>query len=318
MRRKTSIAWLFYEDSIRKPGEELLKYTYLENQKVKLFLTYSETDSKDVILFVHGYPDTHRTWDLQIEELETSYRLGAIDLRGFGRSSKPLEQSEYNYAAILPDLLEAIRFLSKDKRVHLVGHDWGAALGWLFISDPEYSGYIRSFTAISGPHPWLAGKRMIDDIFSLNLENWKKVFDQGFRSWYIWFYQIPFLPEFLWRNFGEPIYKLVMDLGGVPKKDHLRQMSRNDIYSATMAPIHLFRELLFGKTVISAPSHIRIPVQLIVPEKDFIVLPEIYENAKDYVEKLEIHKLDSNHWVHREQPKVVTELIRKFITNHSA
>ncbi|RHX84340.1 alpha/beta fold hydrolase [Leptospira stimsonii] len=295
-----------------------MKYTYLENQKVKLFLTYSETESKDVILFVHGYPDSHRTWDLQIEALETSYRLGAIDLRGFGRSSKPLEQSEYNYAMILPDLLEAIRFLSKDKKVHLVGHDWGAALGWLLISDPEYSSYIRSFTAISGPHPWLAGKRMIDDIFSLKLENWKKVFDQGLRSWYIWFFQIPMLPEFFWQNFGEPLYKLVMDFGGVPKKDHLRQMSRNDIYSATMAPIQLFRELLFGKTVISAPSNIRVPVQLIVPEKDFIVLPEVYENSKDYVETLEIHKLNSNHWVHREQPQVVTDLIRKFVSLHSA
>ncbi len=219
---------------------------------------------------------------------------------------------------IFPDLLEAIRFLSKDKKVHLVGHDWGAALGWLFISDPEYSGYVRSFTAISGPHPWLAGKRMIDDLFSLNLDNWGKVIDQGFRSWYIWFFQIPMLPEFVWRNFGESIYKWIMDLGGVPKKDSLRNASKNDIYGATMAPINLFRELLFGKTVISAPSNIKVPVQLIVPQKDFIVLPEVYENAYDYVEKLEIHKLDSNHWVHREQPDLVTDLIQKFVVKHSA
>ncbi|MCG6166918.1 alpha/beta fold hydrolase [Leptospira sp. FAT2] len=295
-----------------------MKYTYLENQKVKIFLSYSETDSKDVILFVHGYPDTHKTWEPQIDSLKDKYRLGAVDLRGFGRSSKPLEQSEYNYAVILPDLVEAIRFLSKEKKVHLVGHDWGAALGWLFISDPEYSKYIRSFTAISGPHPWLAGKRMLDDIFSFNLSNWKKVLDQGFRSWYIWFFQIPILPELIWQNFGELIYKLVMDLGGVPKKDSLRNINRNDIYSATMAPINLFRELLFGKTVIAAPSNIKVPVQLIVPQKDFVVLPEVYENAYDYVDKLEIHKLDSNHWVHREQPEIVTEMIRKFVSKYSA
>ncbi|EQA53460.1 alpha/beta hydrolase family protein [Leptospira kmetyi serovar Malaysia str. Bejo-Iso9] len=307
--------FLFFD---ARAGAEILKYTYLENQRVKLFLSYSETDSKDAILFVHGYPDTHKTWDLQVDSLKDQYRVGAIDLRGFGRSSKPLEQSEYNYAAILPDLAEAIRFLSKDKKVHLVGHDWGAALGWLFISDPEYSGSIKSFTAISGPHPWLAGKRMIDDLFSLKLENWRKVIDQGFRSWYIWFFQIPMLPEFIWQNFGESIYKLIMDLGGVPKKDSLRKVSRNDIYGATMAPINLFRELLFGRTVISAPSNIKVPVQLIIPQKDFIVLPEVYENSYDYVDKIEIHKLDSNHWVHREKPELVTELIQKFIAKHSA
>ncbi|MCL8268426.1 MULTISPECIES: alpha/beta fold hydrolase [Leptospira] len=294
-----------------------MKYTYIENQKVKLFLSYSETDSKNVILFIHGYPDTHKTWDLQIDSLKEKFRLGAIDLRGFGRSSKPLEQSEYNYAVILPDLVKAIDFLSKNSKVHIVGHDWGATLGWLFISDSKYSKYVNSFTAISGPHPWLAGKRMIDDLFSLNFDNWKKVVDQSFRSWYIWFFQIPILPELMWQNFGELIYKWIMDLGGVPKKDFLRKVNRNDIYSTTIAPINLFRELLFGRTVISAPSNIKIPVQLIIPQKDFIVLPEVYENTYDYVDNLEIHKLDSNHWVHREQPNVVTELIRKFVSKHS-
>ncbi|WP_173644603.1 alpha/beta fold hydrolase [Leptospira interrogans] len=296
---------------------ESLKYTYLENQKVKLFLSYSETDSKNVILFVHGYPDTHKTWDLQVNVLKEKFTLGAIDLRGSGRSSKPSEQSEYNYTMILSDLLETIRFLSKDKKVHLVGHDWGAALGWLFISDFEYSKYVSSFTAISGPHPWLAGKRIIDDLFSFDLSNWSKVIDQGFRSWYIWFFQIPVLPELIWQNFGESIYKWIMDWGGVPKKDSLRKVNKNDIYNSTIAPINLFRELLFGKTVISSPSHIKVPVQLIVPQKDFIVLPEVYENSYDYVEKLEIHKIPSNHWVHREQPDLVTELIQKFVFKYS-
>ncbi|EMN50114.1 alpha/beta hydrolase domain protein [Leptospira interrogans str. L1207] len=110
-----------------------MKYIYLENQKVKLFLSYSETDSKNVILFVHGYPDTHKAWDLQVNVLKEKFTLGAIDLRGSGGSSKPSEQSEYNYTMILSDLLEAIRFLSKDKKIHLVGRDWGAALGYLLV-----------------------------------------------------------------------------------------------------------------------------------------------------------------------------------------
>ncbi|PKA05240.1 alpha/beta fold hydrolase, partial [Leptospira ellisii] len=70
-----------------------MKHTYLENRNVKLFLTYSETESKDVLLFVHGYPDSHKTWDPQIEALKGNYKVGAVDLRGFGRSSKPSEQS---------------------------------------------------------------------------------------------------------------------------------------------------------------------------------------------------------------------------------
>lgn len=77
-------------------GVESLKYTYLENQKVKLFLSYSETDSKNVILFVHGYPDTHKTWDLQVNVLKEKFTLGAIDLRGSGRSSKPSLQNNLN------------------------------------------------------------------------------------------------------------------------------------------------------------------------------------------------------------------------------
>ncbi|TGK39202.1 alpha/beta fold hydrolase [Leptospira gomenensis] len=295
-----------------------MKHTYIENRNVKLFLTYSETESKDVLLFVHGYPDSHKTWDSQIQSLQENYKLGAVDLRGFGRSSKPSEQSEYNYSVILPDLVEAVRFLSKDKKVHWIGHDWGAALGWLFISDPAYSGYVRSFTAIAGPHPWLAGKRMLDDILSLKTENLKNVVDQGFRSWFIWFYQLPMIPEFLWRNFGETLYKLILDLGGVPENDPLRAIGRNDVYSVTMAPINLYRELLFGKTVIAEPADIKTPVQLIVPERDFIVSSEVYANVYDYVKTLEVHKLDCNHWAHREQPETVTGLIRAFVEKHSA
>lgn len=271
-----------------------------------------------MLLFVHGYPDSHKTWDPQIEALKGNYKVGAVDLRGFGRSSKPSEQSEYNYSAILPDLAEAVRFLSKDKKVHWIGHDWGAALGWLFISDPAYSGYVRSFTAVAGPHPWLAGKRILDDILSLKTENLKHVLDQGFRSWFLWFYQLPMIPEFVWRNFGETLYKLILDLGGVPENDPLRAAGRNDVYSLTMAPINLYRELLFGKTVIAEPTGIKTPVQLIVPERDFIVSPEVYANVYDYVKTLEVHKLDCNHWAHREQPETVTRLIRTFVEKNSA
>jgi pimeloyl-ACP methyl ester carboxylesterase len=103
------------------------------------------------VLLLHGWPDSARLWRHQVPALtEAGYRVIAPDLRGFGRSSRPVDVAAYklrNSVADVNALLDALGI----EQAHVVGHDWGAALAWLTAMFLPKR--VRSLTAISVPHP---------------------------------------------------------------------------------------------------------------------------------------------------------------------
>jgi pimeloyl-ACP methyl ester carboxylesterase len=82
------------------------------------------------VLLLHGFPDTHIVWRHQIRALaEAGYRVIAPDLRGYGKTDAPRDVEAYAMPLLCADVLALLDALGLDK-VSLVGHDWGAAIGW--------------------------------------------------------------------------------------------------------------------------------------------------------------------------------------------
>ena len=82
------------------------------------------------VLLLHGWPDSHRLWRHQVPGLTAAgFRTVAPDLRGFGASDRPEDVAAYGLARIIGDVLGVLDHLGLD-RVHVVGHDWGAAVAW--------------------------------------------------------------------------------------------------------------------------------------------------------------------------------------------
>jgi pimeloyl-ACP methyl ester carboxylesterase len=107
--------------------------------------------SGDVVALLHGFPDSSALWRHQIPMLvDAGYRVIAPDLRGFGDSDRPGDPGAYAMEALVGDVLGILDALEVD-RADVVGHDWGAALGWALAAFAPQR--VRRFVALSVGHP---------------------------------------------------------------------------------------------------------------------------------------------------------------------
>ena len=104
-----------------------------------------------VALLLHGFPDTHAVWRKQTDALiEAGYRVVAPDLRGYGKTDAPEGVASYHLDVLRDDILALLDAMKID-RVYLIGHDWGAIIGWqICLHAPER---VERFAALSVGHP---------------------------------------------------------------------------------------------------------------------------------------------------------------------
>ena len=108
--------------------------------------------SGEPILLLHGFPDSIKVWRSVIPFLlNAGYRVIAFDQRGFGESSAPQNVDDYVIPSLIKDVINILEKLGIKEKVKLIGHDWGATLGWhCILSCPKY---FSSYVAISVGHP---------------------------------------------------------------------------------------------------------------------------------------------------------------------
>lgn len=91
---------------------------------------YVEAGEGPLVLFVHGFPESWYSWRKQLPAIaEAGYRAVAIDVRGYGRSSKPLAVEDYRMVRLVADNVGLVTALGESSAV-IVGHDWGAPIAW--------------------------------------------------------------------------------------------------------------------------------------------------------------------------------------------
>jgi pimeloyl-ACP methyl ester carboxylesterase len=116
--------------------------------------------SGDKIIFLHGFPESHRTWRAVAPALAGDFFVVAPDQRGFGASDKPEGVEHYRTDRILEDLIALADALEID-RFTLVGHDWGGAVAWLAaLRHPDR---IKRLVIVNAPHPLVFQKSLIED-----------------------------------------------------------------------------------------------------------------------------------------------------------
>lgn len=142
----------------------------------------NEPDRPTVIL-LHGFPATSAMWKPLISALAHSgYRVVAFDQRGYSPGARPADSAEYVLPNLVNDVL-AIADAVGAAQFHLVGHDWGAAVGWTTVL--EHPDRVLSWTGLSIAHP---------QAFSDALQNDP---DQQARSSYFALFNTPIVPEVL-------------------------------------------------------------------------------------------------------------------------
>ena len=103
------------------------------------------------VMLLHGFPDTGRLWRHQVPALaKAGFCVVVPDLRGCGRSDKPAEVEAYAFANLVADVLGVLDHLGID-RAHVIGHDWGAALGWVIAAVAPAR--VQHLVAMTVGHP---------------------------------------------------------------------------------------------------------------------------------------------------------------------
>ena len=112
------------------------------------------------VIFLHGFPESHRTWREVAPRLEEEFFLVMPDQRGFAGSDKPEGVEQYRTERIVEDLIALADALELG-RFTLVGHDWGGAVAWLAaLRHPDR---IARLVAINAPHPYVFQKSLFED-----------------------------------------------------------------------------------------------------------------------------------------------------------
>jgi pimeloyl-ACP methyl ester carboxylesterase len=151
-------------------------------------IEYQVTGAGQPVILLHGFPDSGRLWRHQVPVLaDAGFQVIVPDLRGYGRSDKPLDASSYSLPALAGDVL-AVLTDAGAQRAHVVGHDWGAALGWLLASlAPDR---VDHLAALSVGHP----------------ATFRRTLEQKEKSWYMLLFQFAgvaekWLTDDNWANF---------------------------------------------------------------------------------------------------------------------
>lgn len=168
--------------------------SFIETNGIKLHVLTDGPENGPSVILLHGFPEFHYGWRKQIPALiEAGFRVIVPDQRGYNLSEKPQGVSAYDVDTLAKDVIGLLDHFGIEK-TFLAGHDWGAVVAWtLALKYPER---IQKLAILNVPHPNVMMRFLLE-----NAEQRKK-------SWYIFFFQIPFLVEWILR------------------KDHFRNMAR--------------------------------------------------------------------------------------------
>jgi pimeloyl-ACP methyl ester carboxylesterase len=266
-----------------------------------LRLHVAEEGSGPPVVLLHGFPEFWYSWRAQMSALAAAgFRAIAPDLRGYGDSDKPPRTADYRASLVAGDIAGLIRSLDAGSAPHavpVVGHDWGGPIAYRLAMDhPEL---VSRLFILNGPHP---------DHFRRLLRTSAA---QRRRSWYIFFFQLPLLPE---RALRAP---------GVLRRMFRRSAARPELFTDEVMGEY---ERAFAKpgVVRAALSYYRAartrdarprggvtcPTTVIWGMKDVALGPENLEGLDRWVPGVRIHRIEgASHWVQQDAADEVNAIL---------
>lgn len=110
------------------------------------------TEPAPVLIFLHGFPESYRTWRHQIAHLRGRFRCIAPDQRGYRGSSKPQDVESYTPDKLIGDVFQLADALGVGKFT-IIGHDWGGAIAWGVALGGQMNGRVTRAVVANAPHP---------------------------------------------------------------------------------------------------------------------------------------------------------------------
>lgn len=255
---------------------------------------------KPLMLFIHGFPENWHSWRHQILEFQNEYRVVAIDSRGAGESEKVPSVSNYTVDKLALDVKSVLTQLGHSSCV-LVGHDWGGVIALYF----------------AGTYPDLVDKLIIlnaADIAQMQTALYSDL-KQMFMSWYMFAYQIPWIPEYtVGLNFN-----FLKDMYGEGNKN----VTDGDVEAVKFGlcqPGTLTSTINYYRANVASPmasyqrNAILCPTLLIWGTGDEYLGMGLTKGHEKYVQDLTVSYIEgANHFPHQHKPEEVNKAMRMFL-----
>jgi len=261
-----------------------------------------------LVILLHGFPEFWYGWRRQIPYLAAAgYRVWAPDQRGYNISDKPEGITAYTLDELAADVIGLMDAAGEEK-AFVVGHDWGAAVAWWVAA--KYPARVARMVVINVPHGAVLTKHL------------RRNFTQMRKSWYMFFFQLPWLPESLARlkNWNMLAKSL---------KDSSRQgtFTNNDlaIYrqawsqpKANTSMLNWYRAAMQKPPTPPENRRITAPTLLIWGAQDKFLGRELAQPSIDLCDDGRLVFFEeATHWVQHEEADRVNELIDTFLRGDS-
>ncbi len=271
-------------------------------------------DDAEPIIFLHGFPESRRTWRAVLPALAQDFRVVAPDQRGFADSDKPEGVEHYRTDRIVADLIALADALGL-KQFTLVGHDWGGAVAWLAaLRHPDR---IARLIIVNSPHPLIFQKSLVEDEA------------QRAASQYMNAFRNPAMEAGIKRMgmaaFYEKTFGSHTDLALIPAEERQAYL---DQWSAPGALTAMFNWYRASEMIVPAPGEeaeapawtsapfppLVMPTLVVWGLKDRALLPVQLDGLADLVPDLRLAlNPDAGHFIPWEDPDFVIEAIRDFM-----
>lgn len=267
---------------------------------VNLHVVTAGQQDGPLVILLHGFPEFWYGWRKQIPALAAAgYAVWAPDQRGYNRSDKPAGVGAYHIDTLADDIAGLIEASGREQ-VYLVGHDWGAAVAWWVAG--KYPARIKKLAILNVPHPAVMRRAVLEDA------------EQRKRSWYIFFFQTPWLPEQSLCQNG--FTNMIRALKGTSRRD---TFTNDDVAAyrqawsqpgALTAMLNWYRAAVRFQGQGVALGRITVPTLMIWGAQDSALSRTLAQPSIDLCDDGRLVFLEeASHWVQHEEPEAVNQLL---------
>ncbi|SFR46231.1 MULTISPECIES: alpha/beta fold hydrolase [Halorubrum] len=272
---------------------------YREVNGVELHTVTAGDPGGQPVVLLHGFPEFWYEWREYLDPLaEAGYRVVVPDQRGYNLSGKPTGLDAYSIDTLAADIVDLIETTGRES-AHVVGHDWGAAVAWdLALRHPES---VDRLGIVNVPHPTVFQRTLTADLTQLR------------NSWYMFFFQLPLLPEWTSSRNRFAFFVNTMEGGSRPGtfdepdfERYRRAWSRAD---AVGSMINWYRAL-FRRRRDPPRERVDAPTLVVWGENDQALVPRMAEESVQFCSDGRLERFpDATHWVPHERRDRVAALL---------
>lgn len=271
---------------------------------VRLHVVMAGPETGEPIILLHGFPEFWYGWRKQIDFLaEQGYRVIVPDQRGYNTSEKPATLAGYNMDLLAADVIGLIDMTGQEKVV-LVGHDWGAGVAWWVAN--KYPERLKKLVILNVPH---------HAVFRRTIRENRA---QQRKSWYMFFFQIPWLPEqLIGANNAEGLAQTLRSTSqpGTFSEDDLVEYRRAWLQpGALKGMVNWYRAITQIPPKHLKSPRIHVPTLILWGKQDTALESSMADASAELCDDARVVYFEkATHWVQHEEVEQVNQQIAAFL-----